>query len=152
MNKLLAPKTIVFLTAVFTACLTLVFISASAASQAEDAYYWLDKAGLYAAYGNEDAAINCYQKALELDPDNADAAFGLGLEYAEKGNYDKALRLVNRAVSIKPENHDYLYGRGWVLMLAGKREKSLEDIASAARLGNPDAIRYMNMIAPRSSD
>lgn len=151
MNKLLAPKTIVFLAAVFTACLTLV-LTASAASQSEDAYYWLDKAGLYAAYGNEDAAINSYQKALKLAPDNADAAFGLGLAYAEKGNYDKALRLVNRAVSMKPENDDYLYGRGWVLMLAGKREKSLEVITAAARLGNPDAIRYMNTIAPRSRD
>lgn len=110
--------------------------------------YWMEKGGLYAAYGNEDAAIESFQKALELDPENPDAAFSLGLAYADKGNYGKALDLINRALSAKPENGNYLYGRGWVYLQENRHEKAMEDIARAAELGNADAIRYMDGIAP----
>ncbi|MCF8111668.1 MAG: tetratricopeptide repeat protein [Desulfobacteraceae bacterium] len=115
----------------------------------DDPQYWMDKGGLYAAYGNEDAAIESYKKALELDPENSRAAFNLGLAYADKGNYDKALDFINKALSAETENGNYLYGRGWVYLQENRHEKAMEDISKAAELGNPDAIRYMDSIAPR---
>ncbi|MCF8094347.1 MAG: tetratricopeptide repeat protein [Desulfobacteraceae bacterium] len=115
----------------------------------DDAQYWMDKGGLYASYGNQDAAIKSFKKALELDPGNTRAAFNLGVVYAENGEYDKALDFINRAVSSEPKNGNYLYGRGWVHMLAGRDKKAIEDIGRAAELGNPDALKYMDSIAPR---
>lgn len=115
----------------------------------DDPQYWMDKGGLYASYGNQDAAIKSFRKALELDPDNIRAAFNLGLAHAENGDYDKALGFINKAVSRAPENGNYLYGRGWVHLLAGDLEKAIQHIGKAAELGNPDALEYMNSIAPR---
>ncbi|MFP3980537.1 MAG: tetratricopeptide repeat protein [Desulfobacterales bacterium] len=115
----------------------------------DDPQYWMDKGGLYASYGNQDAAIKSFSKALELDPENIRAAFNLGLAYAENGDYDKALGFINKAVSGAPKNGNYLYGRGWVHLLAGDSEKAMRDIGRAAELGNPEALEYMNSIAPR---
>jgi len=114
-----------------------------------DPQYWMGKGGLYASYGNQEAAIKSFRKALELDPENIRAAFNLGLAYAENGDYDKALGFINKAVSRAPENGNYLYGRGWVHLLAGDPEKAMQAIGKAAALGNPDALEYMNSIAPR---
>ncbi|MBS3754695.1 MAG: tetratricopeptide repeat protein [Desulfobacterales bacterium] len=115
----------------------------------DDPQYWMDKGGLYASYGNQDAAIKSFRKALELDPENIRAAFSLGLAYAENGDYDRALGFINKAVLGAPENGNYLYGRGWVHLLACDSEKAMQDIGKAAELGNPDALEYMNSIAPR---
>ena len=115
----------------------------------DDPQYWMDKGGLYASYGNQEAAIKSFRKALELDPENIRAAFNLGLAYAENGDYDKALGFINKAVSRAPKNGNYLYGRGWVHLRAGDPEKAMQDIGKAAELGNPDAIEYMDSIAPR---
>lgn len=72
---------------------------AAASPEDKDARDWFEKGGLYAAYGNEDAAIKCFQKVLELNPDNTEAAFNLGLVYAEKGEYEKALDFINKITS-----------------------------------------------------
>ena len=35
--------------------------------------YWLDQGGLFATYGNYPAAIEAYQKVIDLDAENAEA-------------------------------------------------------------------------------
>ncbi|MFP4571857.1 MAG: tetratricopeptide repeat protein [Desulfobacterales bacterium] len=115
----------------------------------DDSLYWMEKGGLYAAYGNEDAAIESYQKALELDPENSRAAFNLGLAYADRREFGKALDFINQALYREPENDNYLYGRGWVHLQADRHEKAMKDISRAAELGNPDAQRYITAIAQR---
>ena len=55
--------------------------------------------GLGAAYrltGNQDGAITCWEKALELKPDSGEALLSLGLVYLEKGEGARALVYLNR--------------------------------------------------------
>lgn len=150
MKNLLLSKT--SLVSAVIAALFLILSPAFASEDPDngDAGYWFEKGGLYSAYGNEKAAIESFHKVLALEPDNMEAAFNLGISYAEKGRYDNALDFINRALSRHPEKGVYLYGRGWVLLKEGQREKALDDIRKAAEIGNPDAVRYINEIAPRS--
>lgn len=105
--------------------------------------YWLDQGGLFATYGNYPEAIKAYQKAIELDPHNAEAYFDLGVSYGEMGDIDQALLYINKAISIDAQQERYYYGRGWTLLRAGQKKQALEDFQKAADMGDLDAIMYL---------
>jgi len=50
-----------------------------------------------------DEAIAEYKKAVEINPEYAEAHFNLGLSYYRKGMYDEAIAAFNRAIEINPE-------------------------------------------------
>ena len=50
-----------------------------------------------------DKAISFYLRAIELDPDYADAYNNLGLDYYNQGNYIKAIELWEKAIELKPD-------------------------------------------------
>ncbi|MCF8027666.1 MAG: tetratricopeptide repeat protein [Desulfobacteraceae bacterium] len=113
--------------------------------------YWTEKGGLYLAYGNIDAAVKHFEKAVALDPDNAGAHCNLALAYAENRKFEKALEAMDHALSLEPENGRYLHARGWIRVQNGQRQKGIADIEKAAEKGHPDAVRYLDRIAPRQT-
>ena len=112
----------------------------------DTARYWIDKGGLYGTYGNTDRAVSCFQKAIELDPDNSRAYYHLAVNYGAAGSYDKAMEAANQAISLDPGNGDHYYARGWIRLLSGKKEQAAEDMKHAAELGQPDAAAYLESI------
>lgn len=111
--------------------------------------YWLDKGGLFSVYGNQKAAAEAFQKAIDLDPQKSEAYFNAGVVFAEMGEYRKALDTMNRAISLDPENARYYYGRGWIHILQHNRELGLSDMRKAAERNSADARKYIEEIAPR---
>ncbi|MBS0014554.1 MAG: tetratricopeptide repeat protein [Desulfobacterales bacterium] len=111
--------------------------------------YWTEKGGLYLAYGNIDAAVAHFEKAVVLDPENAGAHCNLALAYAENRNFEKALDAMGQALSLEPQNGRYLHARGWIRVQTGQRQKGIADIEKASEKGHPDAVRYLDRIAPR---
>ena len=53
--------------------------------------------------GNLEGALESYQKAIDANPDYAEAFNNLGNIYKEMGNIDKSLELYQKALLIKPE-------------------------------------------------
>ncbi|MEQ1663463.1 MAG: tetratricopeptide repeat protein [Thiobacillus sp.] len=51
-----------------------------------------------------DAAIDAFQKALELAPDNTKALYGLGAAFAEKGLHELAIKYFQQYLEIVPDN------------------------------------------------
>lgn len=113
--------------------------------------YWTEKGGLYLAYGNIDAAVQHFEKAVALDPENAGAHCNLALAYAENRKFERALDAMDHALSLEPENARYLHARGWIRVQTGQRQKGMADIEKAAEKGHPDAVRYLDRIAPRQT-
>lgn len=83
--------------------LLLAFCAPAVLSQSHnrEAMKWFD-AGL----GEKDVAqrIEAYSKAIELDPDFAEALFNLGTTYKEQKNYDRAEQFLRRAVNTTNED------------------------------------------------
>jgi len=48
-------------------------------------------------------AVKAFEKAIELDPDNATYYYNLGAVYSNLGKYKEALRHFEKAVELKPE-------------------------------------------------
>ncbi len=111
-----------------------------------DPAYWLDQGGLFATYGNFAAAVKAYQKAIELDAQNAEAYFDLGVSYAELADTDQALLYINKAISLDADQERYYYGRAWTLLIAGQKDQAVEDFKKAADLGDLDAIMYLQQM------
>jgi Flp pilus assembly protein TadD len=109
--------------------------------------YWLDQGGLFATYGNYPAAVRAYQKAIELDVQNAEAYFDLGVSYGAMGDADQALLYINKAISMDAGQERYIYGRAWTLLIAGKKEQALLDFKKAADMGDLDAQMYLQQEA-----
>ncbi len=105
--------------------------------------YWLDLGGLFATYGNYQAAIKAYKKALAMDPDYSEVHFDLGVAYGEIGDLDQSLLAINKAISLVPDQSRYYYGRAWAYLLAGNNNRAMIDFHKAAEMGDRDAIMYI---------
>lgn len=105
--------------------------------------YWLDRGALLATYGNYPSAIKAYQKALGLDPKQSNIYFDLALAQFGNGELGQALATVNQALIMEPENGHYLYGRGWILLQGYGAARAEADFQRAARLGDQDALNYL---------
>jgi tetratricopeptide (TPR) repeat protein len=108
--------------------------------------YWLDQGGLFATYGNYPAAIEAYQKVIDLDSENAEAYFDMGVAYGELDEFDSALININKAISLDTGMSRYYYGRAWVYLISGQADKALADFNKAAEMGDLDAILYLKQV------
>ncbi len=65
----------------------------------------------YKAIGQLDAAVKCYEKAVALKPDYAEAQYNLGITHRELGQLDAAIKSYQDALAIKhayPNVHNNL--------------------------------------------
>ena len=62
-----------------------------------------EKYGLAGLYSQ---AVEIFQRALKLDPGNADAYYGLGHAYFDLRQYEKAVESLERAVELNPKDQE----------------------------------------------
>jgi tetratricopeptide (TPR) repeat protein len=89
----------------------------------------------YAKKGQPDLAIADFNKALEINPKDADAYSNRGSVRREKRQYDQAISDLNKALEINPNFDMAYYQRGRVYYLKGEYNKSWSDIKRAQDLG-----------------
>jgi tetratricopeptide (TPR) repeat protein len=93
---------------------------------------------LHSTLGQIDLMESDLQKALEIDPNHADALNALGYALADKTErYTEALKYIERALQIKPNHPAILDSMGWVLYRLGKNEEALKYLRRAMKL-QPD--------------
>ena len=114
-----------------------------AAAESKDPAHWFQKGALCATYGNNQAAIRYFGKAIALDPGHSGAIFSQGVSYGQLGNYTRAVADINRAIEMEPRNGLYYYGRGRTYLLSGEKDRAMQDFRKAADLGDEDAQAYL---------
>lgn len=112
-------------------------------AQTRSAEGWFRKGALVSTYGNNQAAVGYFAKAIALDPGHSGAWFSQGVSYGQMGRYVQAFESIQRAISLEPVNGLYYYGRGRVHLLAGDRNAAAQDFKRAADLGDEDAQAYL---------
>ncbi|HQH28345.1 MAG TPA: tetratricopeptide repeat protein, partial [Oligoflexia bacterium] len=111
----------------------------SKTDQSDDYHFTL---GVYLdEAGRKDEALASMRRAIELNPNNANALNYLGYSYAEAGiNLEEALDLINRALALEPQNGYYIDSLGWAYYQMGRYEDALRELKRAAELANEDAV------------
>ncbi len=95
--------------------------------------------------GRIDAAINCFQQALQIRPDFAEARNNLGNALLQTGRVDAAITCFQEALQIRPdfaEAHDNL---GNALLQTGKVDEAIAHCQRALQIKPDDAEACVNL-------
>jgi tetratricopeptide (TPR) repeat protein len=90
----------------------------------------------------EHAILN-FNKAIELNPDYADAYMNRGAAYAESADYGQAIRDYNKAIELNPDIEYAYYGRGLAYYYSGNPEQAILDYNRAIELDPNYAYAYL---------
>jgi len=110
---------------------------------------YLNRGHTYYQEGNYDKAIECFEKAIELNPDfaeaNGDTYYSLGNIYYVRHDFTNALLNYTSAYNISPNDVDYCKMLGMTLYLLGRKEEAKKYLESAINLESNDEMTYSIM-------
>jgi tetratricopeptide (TPR) repeat protein len=95
--------------------------------------------------GKMDAAIACFQQALQIRPNSAEARNNLGYALMQMGKVNAAISFFQQALQIRPdfaEAHDNL---GYALLQMGKVDEAITHCQRALQLKPDDAEACVNL-------
>ncbi len=81
-----------------------------------------------------DEALDCFDKALKINPERFEAIANSALIYAKKGNNNKALVLFDAALKIAPQKSEIYFNIALIYKNEENFEKALENIKKAINL------------------
>jgi tetratricopeptide (TPR) repeat protein len=106
----------------------------------------MNLAVLLNAQGRNPEAATLLNQVLEVYPDNADAAYSLGLLLVEMAQPEEGLRWLRRASDLAPTNPRVHYNLGLLLQQLGRLDEAAVELASAASM-EPTSLEYMYALA-----
>jgi tetratricopeptide (TPR) repeat protein len=93
-----------------------------------------------------DEAIAHFQKALQFNPDDAEARYNLGNALLEKGSLDEAIVHFQKALQINPDYADAHNNLGNALLQKGAVDEAIAHFQKALQI-NPDHVQTLNNLA-----
>lgn len=96
-----------------------------------------------AALERREKAVNCYVKALQIDPDYFEAHNNLGVVYKGLGRHDEAVVSYKKAIQVNPEYFEAHNNLGNAFKELGKFNEALSCYAEAIRI-NPEFAEAHN--------
>jgi tetratricopeptide (TPR) repeat protein len=106
----------------------------------------------YAAYAQKRylRAVELYEKALDIDPDNATALNSLGYILADQGlDTVRGLRLCRKAVGKHPESAAYLDSLGWASFKGGRKMEANKWLRRARDIAphEPEILEHIRIVS-----
>jgi tetratricopeptide (TPR) repeat protein len=92
-----------------------------------------------------DGALAAFNKALELDPDNATVLNSRGLAYSNKGDEDRAMADYDLALQRRPSFPAPYNNRGLIFLRRGELQRAYDEFNLALSL-NSGNNRYVNLL------
>lgn len=106
---------------------------------------WVALGRVASSQGNDDAALQYYNRAIEINSGESKALYGLGTIYFRKGEYNRAEALYQSAVQADSTYADAWLGLGRALKEQGKTKPALEALANAAKYGPRNHLTFVLM-------
>ena len=104
-----------------------------------DAHFYfalINSADLYRIIGEEEKAVAQLQRAIEVEPNNAQAYFALGLSYVRQQQKEQGLEYLKQAVDIEQQDQykaHYIYVYSIGLWDLGKQEQAILLLSDAVQ-------------------
>ncbi|HPQ42841.1 MAG TPA: OmpA family protein [Syntrophales bacterium] len=112
---------------------------------AQDAATWIEKGDILEEQEIHAEAVEAYTKAIEYDPNSADAYLkrGMALFAERKTNCSESLSDLSKAIQLAPGNAEAYFQRGSVNYYMINNEQGLKDMQTAAALGHAGARDWL---------
>jgi Flp pilus assembly protein TadD len=101
---------------------------------------WLSKKGQIAE------AMDCFNKSLQIKPDDSDVLYNLGNAFAKLGDWDEAINNYQRALQFKPNQPDILDNLGFAFAAKKQYADAVTNFEAALKL-KPDSASAHNNLA-----
>ena len=92
-----------------------------------------------------DEAIVHFQKALQINPDSAEACYNLGNALLQKGNVDEAIAHYQKALQFKPDEAEAHDNLGIALLQKGNVDEAIVHFQKALQIKPDDAEVHNNL-------
>ncbi|MDD4954732.1 MAG: tetratricopeptide repeat protein, partial [Candidatus Omnitrophica bacterium] len=79
---------------------------------------------IYTNSKNFEEAITCFNKTIELNPQNVKAYLNMGAIFGELKKYNEALTVLNKALSLEKNNPKIYYNIAMVYMSNANKKKA----------------------------
>jgi len=96
----------------------------------------------YSSKGDHDHAIQDFNEAIRLNPNNFRAYFDRGQAYNSKDDFDRAIQDFSEAVRLNTNDTSYYYSRGSAYYNKGDYDRAIQDYNEAIRLNPRFALFY----------
>ncbi|CAI2718949.1 tetratricopeptide repeat protein [Nitrospina watsonii] len=106
----------------------LLFLSAPAHAQVDEAQQWWMQGNQLSASGKWEEAVDAYHRAIQINPDATGPFFNLGLAYKALHQYERAAAAFERAQQLEPGNMDVHLRLGNIYNLMEKWDKAIEHL------------------------
>jgi tetratricopeptide (TPR) repeat protein len=104
---------------------------------------WFDKGEAFLQSNNLHAAIDAYDKAIELNPQFVEAYNNRGVAYGKLGSHQQAFDDFNKAIELNPINSMGYFNRGTAYGELGNPQQAINDFNKAIEL-NPRFVEAYN--------
>ncbi|MHB9073040.1 MAG: tetratricopeptide repeat protein [Desulfobaccales bacterium] len=124
----------------------LVLLLLPGLSPAQDVQSYIDQGIKNSQSGLYDQALQAFDQALKLKPNDPALITYKGIVYYARGNNAKAMQLFEEAIKLNPNFARAYYQRGMVYQAQEKFSQAIPDLEKAKRLGygvDPDFIELM---------
>src|SRR5579863_8913897 len=94
--------------------------------------------------GLSDRAIEDFDQAIKLNPNDAEAFYGRGSAYYQKGNDERALQEYDQAIKLRSDYTNAYNNRGYIYFKRGDLDRAIQDFDSAIKLDPQHAPATFN--------
>ncbi len=105
---------------------------------------WLYSGIVYGVLGNMQQAINDLNKAIELNPQFAEAYYNRGIAYGNLGNNRKAIKDFDKAIEMKSQYARAYFYRGIAYLVLENSKEALSNFSTVIQLNPQNAEAYFN--------
>ncbi|GGB81899.1 hypothetical protein GCM10007424_22480 [Flavobacterium suaedae] len=113
-------------------------------AQHNNAYLYMLRGVIFEKLNDLDKAIKDYNKAIEINPTDANLYFNRGNSWHEKGEYTRAIEDYNKVIEINPKDADAYQNRGFSMHKKGELDEAIKDYNKAIEINPTDANAYNN--------
>jgi tetratricopeptide (TPR) repeat protein len=92
--------------------------------------------------GDNDRAVDCFSRALQIDPDGPGAHINRGVALELRKDYDRALTDYNDGIRLDPENPEGYFNRGVFHAHRQEYDRALADLDGAIQRNGQDSDYY----------
>lgn len=93
-----------------------------------------------------DDAIRCFQRALELQPNNIDFHMNIGLAYYRNRDFEHAKASYQTVINLAPQHADARFGIAWTLQAEGRIAEAMSAYEKVFELEPAHITTLSNMI------